>query len=591
MKKITIFLTFLLLTLFSYQSFAQCPNNNTPTGGVNFNATSLTVGVSTEVSQVSWGGEYASINSLTVGATYTVDTCGSNDDTYLTIYNSAGTQLGFNDNTCGDDASVTFTAPTTDARALVDIGAACGSNAANHFVNITLVSLPVPTCTEPTVPTVAATSNPICTGSSTTLNISGTLNDATAWHVYTGSCGGTSVGNTAGSTLSVSPTSTTTYFIRGEGGCATPGSCGQVTVTVNTLDNASFNYGSSTFCVDDSDPTPTITGLGGGAFSSTAGLTLNGASGGIDVSTSNPGTYAVTYTTIGICPNTSNVSVTINALDNASYSYDAPAYCQDDTDPTPSITGLAGGTFTSSAGLTLNPGTGAIDVSTSAPGAYTVTYTTAGACPNSSNVPVTVNALDDASFNYSAGSYCSADTDPTPTVAGLLGGSFSSAPGGLSITSGTGAIDVSTSAPGAYTVTYTTVGSCPNSSSVPVTVNALDDASFNYSTAAYCSADTDPTPTITGLAGGTFTSGAGLSINASTGVIDVSVSTPGTYTVTYTTAGVCVNSSDQIVTINATDDASFNYDAPAYCQDATDSTPTIYWFSWWNVYFWRRTFY
>ncbi|WP_156112525.1 hypothetical protein, partial [Lacinutrix jangbogonensis] len=71
----------------------------------------------------------------------------------------------------------------------------------------------------------------------------------------------------------------------------------------------------------------------------------------------------------------------------------------------------------------------------------------------------------------------------------------------------------------------------------------------------------------TGLAGGTFTSGAGLSINASTGVIDVSVSTPGTYTVTYTTAGVCVNSSDQIVTINATDDASFLYSAPTYCTD------------------------
>ena len=32
-----------------------------------------------------------------------------------------------------------------------------------------------------------------------------------------------------------------------------------------------------------------------------------------------------------------------------------------------------------------------------------------------------------------------------------------------------------------YTVTYTTNGTCPNSSSVSVTINALDDASYNYS--------------------------------------------------------------------------------------------------------------
>ena len=102
-----------------------------------------------------------------------------------------------------------------------------------------------------------------------------------------------------------------------------------------------------------------------------------------------------------------------------------------------------------------------------------------------------------------------------------------------------GVIDVSSSTPGTYTVTYTTNGTCPNSSSVSVTINALDDASFNYSTAAYCVDASDPTPTITGLGGGTFSSTAGLSITAGSGAIDVSSSTPGTYTVTYTTNGTC----------------------------------------------------
>nr|WP_321227236.1 T9SS type A sorting domain-containing protein [uncultured Psychroserpens sp.] len=357
----------------------------------------------------------------------------------------------------------------------------------------------------------------------------------------------------------------------------TAGTCpnsSNVSVTVNALDDASFSYDAASYCQSDVDPTATISGLAGGTFSSSAGLSINAATGAIDVSASTLGTYTVTYTTAGTCSNSSSVSVTVNTLDDASFSYDAASYCQSDVDPTATVSGLAGGTFSSSAGLSINTATGAIDVSASTPGTYTVTYTTAGTCPNSSNVSVTVNALDDASFSYDAASYCQSDVDPTATISGLTGGTFSSS-AGLSINAATGAIDVSVSTPGTYTVTYTTAGTCSNSSSVSVTVNTLDDASFSYDAVSYCVDDTDPTATISGLAGGTFSSSAGLSINAATGVIDVSVSTPGTYTVTYTTAGTCSNSSSVSVTVNALDDASFNYDATSYCVDDTDPTPTI----------------
>ena len=321
-------------------------------------------------------------------------------------------------------------------------------------------------------------------------------------------------------------------------------------MTVNALDDASFNYGAAAYCADDSDPTPTITGLAGGTFSSSpAGLSINTGTGAIDVSASTPNTYIVTYTTTGTCPNSSGVSVTVNALDDATFNYGAAAYCADDSDPTPTISGLAGGTFSSGAGVTINAGTGVIDVSTSTPGPHIVTYTTSGTCPNTSNIIVTINALDDASFSYASASYCVDDADPMPTITGLTGGTFSST-GGLSINSGTGAIDVSTSTPATYTVTYTTAGTCPNSSGVSVTVNALDDATFNYGAAAYAVDDTDPTPIITGLTGGTFSSSpAGLSINPTTGVIDTSASTIAIYNVTYTTTGACPNSSNVSVEI------------------------------------------
>jgi hypothetical protein len=86
------------------------------------------------------------------------------------------------------------------------------------------------------------------------------------------------------------------------------------TVTVTPLDDASFNYSAASYAVDDSDPTPTITGLTGGTFSSMpAGLSLNASNGLIDVSASTLNTFTVTYTTAGACPNTSSVSVQITA--------------------------------------------------------------------------------------------------------------------------------------------------------------------------------------------------------------------------------------------------------------------------------------
>jgi hypothetical protein len=76
----------------------------------------------------------------------------------------------------------------------------------------------------------------ICNGNTTTLSVTGgNLNDATDWQWYEGSCGGISVGN--GTSLVVNPTSTTSYFVRGEGGCVTPGICAEVIVTVNPIFN------------------------------------------------------------------------------------------------------------------------------------------------------------------------------------------------------------------------------------------------------------------------------------------------------------------------------------------------------------------
>ncbi len=85
-------------------------------------------------------------------------------------------------------------------------------------------------CIAPTTPTINATANSVCSGSSTTLSIaSGILNGAADWQWYSAGCGTTSAGS--GTSITVNPTSNTTYSVRGEGGCVTPGICGTKTIT------------------------------------------------------------------------------------------------------------------------------------------------------------------------------------------------------------------------------------------------------------------------------------------------------------------------------------------------------------------------
>ncbi len=97
-------------------------------------------------------------------------------------------------------------------------------------------------CNNPTVPVVSSTPVTACNGNTAILNISGSLNDASAWNIYTGSCGGTLIGTTATSSFTVSPSFPgITYHVRGEGGCIVPGACGSASIIVNNTYNIQFD--------------------------------------------------------------------------------------------------------------------------------------------------------------------------------------------------------------------------------------------------------------------------------------------------------------------------------------------------------------
>ncbi|MDX2173100.1 MAG: T9SS type A sorting domain-containing protein [Bacteroidota bacterium] len=89
-------------------------------------------------------------------------------------------------------------------------------------------------CISPTTPTLSTNNATICAGGSFTFSVSnGSLNSASNWVWSSGICGTNTVA--LGNTVTLTPTITTTYYVRGEGGCIIPGVCATGSIVVSPL--------------------------------------------------------------------------------------------------------------------------------------------------------------------------------------------------------------------------------------------------------------------------------------------------------------------------------------------------------------------
>ncbi|MEN9913521.1 MAG: putative adhesin, partial [Bacteroidota bacterium] len=311
--------------------------------------------------------------------------------------------------------------------------------------------------------------------------------------------------------------STTSSLLQtGVSGGTVCGSCLTVTVPAAQLLNpqavpppsSSVLTGTATICSGSStnlsvavtggvSPYTVIVTNGATNFSATSASPVS-----ISVSPTTTSTYSIVSVTGGGTGtgNSGTPTVTVVPAPAATISYTGSPWCSSSAVQAVTQTGTTGGTYSSTAGLTINASTGAITPSTSTAGTYTVTYTIAAASPCAAlsvTTSVTITAAQSATISYASSSICGSSTiDQSVTQTGTTGGTYSSSPSGLSISSTTGAITPNTSTIGTYIVTYTVAASgvCPAvSATTTITISsALTTPTITYAGSPFCKSLTSP---------------------------------------------------------------------------------------------------
>ncbi len=343
-------------------------------------------------------------------------------------------------------------------------------------------------------------------------------------------------------------------------GCTSAASAAQ-TVTVSALDNATFTYPSNSIC--DAAPNQTPTTSVAGTFSATpAGLNfVSTSTGEINVGLSTAGSYSITYTTSGTCPNTSTQTVVISGAPDATFTYAQPSYCSATANPSPVFgTGASAGAFSSTAGLVINASTGVINLASSTPGAYTVTNSIAasGSCPASSGIfNVTIMASPTATVS-GGGQLCGTGTIPVSIA--LTG----TGPWDLTYTNGTtpttvngiltSPYTVNATANGTFTVSNVTAAGCSNTGTGSATVTFNTNPTVTFTPVGTLCDNATPVTLVATPAGGSFSGSTGVSGTT----FDPSGLTAGsiTLTYTYTDANNCSGTASSTFTLNAAPNAT-----------------------------------
>ena len=314
------------------------------------------------------------------------------------------------------------------------------------------------------------------------------------------------------------------------------GACGDadtISIVVNPAANATVTP-AGPFCIG-ALPLD-LTALNAGGTWSGDGIT-NAANGTFDPSVAGIGTHPITYIISGVCADTGTISVVVNTIANAAINPAGP-YCSDVLPVT--LTAVTSGGSWSGQGIT-NTATGQFSPGTVGAGSYDIVYTISGSCGDSDTLTIVVNTAHNANINP-AGPFCETGNFSYLTSV-ETGGTWS----GTGITSAiSGSFDPAVAGPGTHDIVYTISGTCGDSDTIQIVVNALANTEI-LSTGPFC--NNLPAFNLSAATPGGIWSGAGIT-NTATGAFNPGLAGVGMHTIIYIVTGACGNSDTVSVVVN-----------------------------------------
>ncbi len=316
---------------------------------------------------------------------------------------------------------------------------------------------------------------------------------------------------------------------------------------------ATVTYPTGPFCTGDGDVSPVLTGDNSGTFYSIpSGLTIDAATGVINLGSSTPGDYEIVYARQINCNEvliTSNLTLNSGTSEPPAFSLSNPI-CIASTAQTPQpLNGFAsGGTFSASpAGLSIDAESGTINPGNSQPGQYAVSYTIAASTCGTAQTftfPNLVIEPEQEPYPLVLGDTC-ITTPLTVQLGGTLGvesvqWNMGDPNGGASNLSNNPSHSHQYSQAGSFTITAIVEYGC-GSDTITRVIQAIEAAtpqlSFAYANDPCRMSNTAPVLASGFATGGLFSVSPALALNNANGTLGALGNTEGEFIITYTYAG------------------------------------------------------
>jgi gliding motility-associated-like protein len=353
-----------------------------------------------------------------------------------------------------------------------------------------------------------------------------------------GTWSGTGITNTTNGTFDPTVAGAGNHIITYEytGLC---GNSDQTTITVLQKANATINT-AGPFCITD-DPVVITAIQAGGTWSGTA---INITTGLFDPEAAGIGDHIITYSISGDCGDTQNTTITVLPLFDATIT-EVASMCTGDATITLTAA-TAGGTW-SGTGIT-DTENGTFAPSVAGAGNHVITYTYSGNCGSSDNITITVAPSADATITPT-GPFC-IDYDPVVLQAAQIGGTWS----GTAVNPANGFFDPEVAGAGEHVITYTITGACGDSDVIAVSVLEYFDATITTSP-TQCFADSSVVLTANTVGG--IWEGNGIYLIEEQYEYWFYVDGPGEHQIIYHYDGLCGGADTILINLIERADASF----------------------------------